>query len=96
MTRWLRDMFDHFSSLQEPGQHAGRVNPSFLPGWVYTNALILRIEEDQKKDEVTNCFRSFTSFVKNIFISGSQSKYGCFERGHIIFPCRRAFVSRQA
>jgi len=47
MSQWLFDSFDHFAGLRESGKHRkARIDPSLLPGWVYTRALAMRIEED--------------------------------------------------
>jgi hypothetical protein len=53
MGRWLLDVFDHFSGLRSSGRHhKARVDPSLLPGWMYSRALAMRMDEDNKKEKV--------------------------------------------
>ena len=55
MHQWLLDVFDNFTGRQTLSNekiHNSRLNPSLMPGWVYSRALALRISEDAAKNKV--------------------------------------------
>ena len=49
MTQWLLDVWDFFSKASDDEGFRNRLRPSVLPGWVYSRALALYIEEESKK-----------------------------------------------
>jgi Transcriptional repressor TCF25 len=50
MHQWLLDVFDHFAGLRERGiHHKARLDPSLLPGWVYSRALALRMNKVKRR-----------------------------------------------
>ncbi|EPQ59800.1 DUF654-domain-containing protein [Gloeophyllum trabeum ATCC 11539] len=45
---WLLDVYDYFNSKSGKGRD-GRMDPSVLPGWMYSRALALRMQENSEK-----------------------------------------------
>ncbi|KZT23178.1 DUF654-domain-containing protein [Neolentinus lepideus HHB14362 ss-1] len=50
-TDWLIEVYDFFNDMKKVSELEGRMDPSVLPGWMYSRALALRMKEYANKSE---------------------------------------------
>lgn len=85
MARWLIDVYDIFDSRRESSKD-NRLNPTLLPGWVYSRALALRTLEDDSNHSpstaaLTEAIKDFPSIVP-LLADKLEASLGASVRSH--------------